>query len=492
MMADTPAREKSGKVTPILESMNKLVRHLPSHGNSAQTPQDGDESRKGEKRKATPGLLVKENGGGGRSPNMAARNAASSPRDGGENADGNVPTGNSKTAQQQVPGKSDESLKQIHDTLNNLTSVMKEFSKSMGSMERKIKTVKDKQDRLDAAWEDPELHSGYGDYADSHRDDDVSDLGDLSIEPPKKKQKQDGGNGESSSTPCASTSHMSKTKPITDKQHDDVAHRNGGGEVPSQPREKDNSKLLGHMRKKFQQEEKIGSPVNSDLADIIDKLLSKGCAQDGFDDMNYDRPANIEYLQKIKVNQTLWTTLSKTARMNDVKYQSIHESLVLGMLPLIEVTNACFNNAHHETPLPTGEELFDKLKDSVAVLADTCHEIGMMRRWALKPQIKEQYRSLCGSKNEITTELFGDNLPSVAKDLGEMNKLAYNIGRDRGGSRGNNNRYGQRRGGSRGGGRGAHQEGYNQYQGNQNNSRGRGNNYGNRRAGFQKSRRGAV
>ena len=398
-----------------------------------------------------------------------------------------------------------------------MSNTVKELAKSMGSVQRQVKTVKDKQDKYESGWEDPYQDEMSYDGDSNYLDDDESIGAGPSFvgsEPPNKRRKQDGGGGRAQpSTNAQATTSRAGNGPITD-QHDmgggqsfpasnaqpstdshDVNDVNVNGNAGNKHGEQDHdtnknndSVLLGSMKKKFQMEETIGAPINSGLAHILDTMLSKGCGQDSLQNMTYARPANVEYLQKVKIDQTLWTTLNKTARVNDIRYQNIHESIVLGMLPLIEVTNACFNTVEYKTPLPTTKELFDKLKDSVAVLAHTCHEIGMTRRRALRNNVKEQYRSLCGSSNEVTTELFGDNLPSVTKDLGEMNKLANILGKDRGGFRGGN-RFGYRRGGNRGG-RGRGQDNFTPQQ-NSNGYRGRGG-YGQRRSGFQRTRRGAV
>ena len=110
-----------------------------------------------------------------------------------------------------------------------------------------------------------------------------------------------------------------------------------------------------------------------------------------------------------------------------------------------------------------------------------------MRRRALRPYMREQYRSLCNPSYDITTELFGDNLSGVAKDLGEVNKLTNTITIEKPAPRGRgSNRRG--RGGRWGGGRG-------QFQGAQRGNQNSGNNRGRgsfRRPGFPRGRRGAV
>ena len=468
------------QISPILAEMLKMTNNddpIQRIENMKSTANNGDKNKQKEKEKTTPGLQVKNppaasvnNGGQG----QGQVNNAPEPD--------NVQEPAQREAVLQPEHRSSKAIERLHDTFDSLSDKVNKMMESMNNMAGQMKKVKEKQDFLEASWADPEFDYTYdqtlGGFTYTRGDESEEDSY-VQPEPPSKKLKQDGdGAAASSSKSQATSSHVAPPKDpavVLDDTDDFV-------EKEREP------ELLGDMRQQFQVEEKVGKPINSHLAKIIDHILSSGCAQNGFDGLSYSRPANIEFLQKVKVNTTLWSTLSKNARINDIKYQNIHESIILGMLPLIEVSNTCLNASLKKEPIENPGSLFKKLKDSVAVLADACHEIGLTRRRALKPNVKEQYRSLCGQKPEITTELFGDNLPSIAKDLGEMSKLAHRIGYDNrgGGFRGNRN---FRRGfGNRG--RGAPQSDFlGQRQNPQQYQRGRAPT---RRSGFRGGRRGAA
>ena len=93
----------------------------------------------------------------------------------------------------------------------------------------------------------------------------------------------------------------------------------------------------------------------------------------------------------------------------------------------MEATNTCLLAAAKSEHLTNPAEVYKKLRDSMAIIADVCHEIGLIRRRALKSHVKEQYRALCGMKMPITTLLFGDDLPTQANEVGEEYKLSNNM-----------------------------------------------------------------
>ena len=482
---------RSEAVTPILEGLLKMTNIMQSQNTDKNTnaTKSGEKSDRAEtlepKKKASQGQTVKN-------PVEKAEtvtNGGSTDKDKAPRPEIAVHV-EQRAAATSREKSTDKAIESINASLLALSNTVKELTKSVNSVDSQVKSVKQKQDFLEASWEDPEFEYQYDAAKGSFRhciSEDEEDIEATVSEPPQKRQRKEGegGDSEAPSTSQAAESHVTTPAKVTHADEWEQAKASTSTVSES------GTSLLNSMKDNFQLEEKVGPPINKELAEIVDGFLSKGCAPDSINKMNYARPANIEFLQKVKVNPTLWSTLSKSARINDIKYQNLHESLMLGIIPLIQVTNICVN-ASDKKELIHPEEMFKKLTDSVAVLTDTCHEIGLARRRALKPNVKEQYRALCGQKTEITTELFGDNLPSVAKDLGEMSKLANTIGySDRGGGfRGRKN---FRRGGFNGGNRGRGTQGFfsGQRQGPSPGYRGRGT-PAPRRPDFHRGRRGAV
>ena len=193
--------------------------------------------------------------------------------------------------------------------------------------------------------------------------------------------------------------------------------------VPSTSR----GSLLDKLTDEFDLQEKTGDEINSRFAEIISSFLSKGLSPTALENMKYLRPRNVDYLQKVKINSELWSGLSSNARSADVKLQNIQGMIVKSMIPIIQIANICLNVTEGKAEMPTPEEVFTKLRDAVAMLANTSHEVCMTRRNNIKPQLKEQFKSLCATSNPVTCELLGDNLSAAAKDLNETNRLTQRI-----------------------------------------------------------------
>ena len=475
---------RGDKVTPILESMNSF-RFMQN--STVTTPPQTDSSAEKEERreKKTSGQTVK-----GSADNIISMDKGVTSHTDPDNTrsqsasteSARQTTGNEKPVEKESDTAM-ETLLKINSTLDAFGLSLKGLTGSMGNLSKEMTELKQKQDFLEASWQDPDFEYSYdpkqGSFQLSQPVVDLED-GELGQEPPSKKAKQDGEPTPSSSK---ASDQVTGNQPIA-SMSSDATPRHGGNleKIPAEG-------LLGNMKRTFKMEENITTPINEGLAALIDEFLSRGCAPESLEKMKYPRPSNIEFLQRIKVNQSLWSTFSKNVRMNDVKFQSLHESVILGLTPVIEVANLCLEKSNAKETLVNIEEIFDKLKDSIAVLTDTCHKIGMMRKQALKPNMKEQYRTLCGQNVDITTELFGDNLSTAAKDLGEINKLANIITvPDRNFSRGRSSGY--RRGRGNRGGRGGYQNFL--YQGTGTTPPARGRGAPRRPGGFRGQKRGAV
>lgn len=188
-----------------------------------------------------------------------------------------------------------------------------------------------------------------------------------------------------------------------------------------------NASLLDKLTNEFELEEKTGDDINPRFAEIINAFLSKGFSVDALDNMDYIRPKNLEYLQKVKVNGELWSGLGSGVRSADLKLQNIQGMVIKSMIPIIQVANKCLDATENKAEMPQPEEIFNNLRDAIAMLANTSHTICMNRRNNIKPQLKEQYKSLCAPVNPVTSELFGDNLSAAAKDLNETNRLTQKM-----------------------------------------------------------------
>ena len=54
-------------------------------------------------------------------------------------------------------------------------------------------------------------------------------------------------------------------------------------------------------------------------------------------------------------------------------------------------------------------------------------EVNTKRRELIKPDLKDQFKQLCGSHTPVTKLLFGDDLPKSVKEISETNKVGVNV-----------------------------------------------------------------
>ena len=191
---------------------------------------------------------------------------------------------------------------------------------------------------------------------------------------------------------------------------------------------KDNSDILDKLEKDFNVSEQDGAEINGNLATIVQKLLKDKPEEDKLNETKkrYLKPKNCDMLAETRVNLPIWNNLSERARTSDLKFQKVQKSLVKGTTAVVGVVNALITKPD---VLPKSE-IVKQLMDGVLLMANANMELNLRRREALKPELHTSYRYLCAPSNPITTELFGDDLPKVVKDITDTNRITSKLSRD--------------------------------------------------------------
>ena len=70
------------------------------------------------------------------------------------------------------------------------------------------------------------------------------------------------------------------------------------------------------------------------------------------------------------------------------------------------------------------------LIDRGLLLANDNQELSYRGRALMRPQLNTNYRHLCSPSNQVTAELFGDNLPKAVKDITDTNRLNFKLTED--------------------------------------------------------------
>ncbi|XP_071801835.1 uncharacterized protein [Asterias amurensis] len=195
----------------------------------------------------------------------------------------------------------------------------------------------------------------------------------------------------------------------------------------------------------FYSEEDTGVKVDEKLAGVISKLLrhksSEGKVAEKLN--SFKRPCNIPELDCTRVNPEIWNSLQSKTRSMDIKLQKVEQAALKGMVPIVTCIEALMStnkSLDHKV-------LVTNLLDALAIIGHATTELNFRRRELIKPDLNQQFSTLCSAQAPVTGLLFGDNLSQKCKDIQETNKLGQKFGQhgnfsagpksDRGRQRGN-------------------------------------------------------
>lgn len=199
---------------------------------------------------------------------------------------------------------------------------------------------------------------------------------------------------------------------------------------------------------KYSKEEKTSEAIDKDLASTVNSVFRNGLSNEGFITFKKDvlRPENCEGLSKVRINTMLQSQLAKYPADLDGRFQNVQEAICKGSTLLVQLLN---NNSS------LSEESVSKGVDALAFFGHANAQLNFRRRELLRNHVNDEFKAICSSNIPFTTELFGDDLGKVVKDIQEVNRVqgrTFRGGhRGRGRGRGNGNYRGRgsysRRGG---------------------------------------------
>jgi len=146
----------------------------------------------------------------------------------------------------------------------------------------------------------------------------------------------------------------------------------------------------------------------------------------------YLRPDNCDLIVIPKVNKEIWEAIPRQAHSSDVYLQDIQKSLLSGLVPIVEIADHMVKN---KEPLDSSKaKTF--LGDSLSLIDHAFYSLSMKRRFNIRHNLNPRYQKICNGDTQINTNLFGDNIMSRIKELGDPTKIPLGIGRNRFGNRG--------------------------------------------------------
>ena len=107
---------------------------------------------------------------------------------------------------------------------------------------------------------------------------------------------------------------------------------------------------------KFKVKEKVDSPVDSDLAELVNSMFQNGLPDHQLSELvkNINRPENCSMLTKTRVNQLIWDLLLDYTRSEENKIQYRKGLLIktaILITKLVNNLNECKNNENLDVPI---------------------------------------------------------------------------------------------------------------------------------------------
>ena len=145
----------------------------------------------------------------------------------------------------------------------------------------------------------------------------------------------------------------------------------------------------------------------------------------------YNRPDNCEKLTVPKVNPNILNKLKHGTKSADLRLANMQKVLVKVGSAVAKSTDTLL--AIRADPEKTSAlALTEKLgklvtynADALVLLGHLNIELSYRRRDAIKPNLNDEYSSLCGSQVRITGLLFGDELHSQLNNIKANNKIGH-------------------------------------------------------------------
>ena len=175
------------------------------------------------------------------------------------------------------------------------------------------------------------------------------------------------------------------------------------------------------------------SKVVQKLADIVNKRWGSKLEDAKLKEKlaKYNRPDNCEKLTVPKVNPEIWNKLKHVTRSADLRLANMQKVLVKVGSAVAKSTDTllAIRADPEKTSASALTEKLGKLvtynADALALLGHVNIELSYRRRDAIKPNLNNEYSSLCGSQVPITGLLFGDELQSQLNNIKATNKIGH-------------------------------------------------------------------
>ena len=191
--------------------------------------------------------------------------------------------------------------------------------------------------------------------------------------------------------------------------------------------------LLNETAQDFESDEQTDPKVAQKLADIVNRGWGSKLKEAKLKEKlaKYNPPDNCEKLTVPKVNPEIWNKLKHGTRRADLRLANMQKVLVKVGSAVAKSTDtllAIRSNPEKTSAAALTEKLGELVThnaDALALLGHVNIELSYRRRDAIKPNLNNEYSSLCGSQVPITGLLLGNELQSQLNNIKATNKIGH-------------------------------------------------------------------
>ena len=161
--------------------------------------------------------------------------------------------------------------------------------------------------------------------------------------------------------------------------------------------------------------------MDSNLADLVDKLWPKTVQvpKDLLD--TYKKPANIENILKVSCNEEVLAVIPRHTRVKDMRFRSFQGALATAVFPILRVVDQLCRPLSEILPR---SQLATMALDSIQLIAYASNSLNQYRRELMKPVLHPKLAALCHRNFRPTGQwLFEEDLHKLLRDRAETFKL---------------------------------------------------------------------
>ena len=172
--------------------------------------------------------------------------------------------------------------------------------------------------------------------------------------------------------------------------------------------------------------EEFGDPVNDALANMMTDCLKIRLDDDLLEKRKkiWLRPTNIPTLVVPTINKELWNhpQTKGWAHIADNRSQVTQCLLVKGMIPIVKATDKLMKLGGTITHEQVNECVSIQLQ-GLQLLCCCAADMNDRRKDQFRQTLPYRFRKLCDHSNEVTTFLFGDDVPSAIEAINKTNRI---------------------------------------------------------------------